>query len=229
MQWPERIKPGSIVRDVFASIDLLPTIMEILNLSTQNAHMDGYASASLVLENGQSPRNGRYVYFPQFPQRNRGIMGGIYAARAGKWKVHWCIQGSLQCGINNSDSKCGPSQPYEVLEAPLVFNIEEDPSEQYPFSPADAEYQIGLLAATQVAKEHEESFKWFQSPQLNVGRFDHRLQPCCNPGCQPWPSCCNCNHNPHLPEPCVTPNNTIIKPWDWNLLESSNSIQLRSP
>ena len=36
---------------------------------------------------------------------------------------------------------------YEVLEDPLVFNIEEDPSEQYPFSPADAEYQVGLLAA----------------------------------------------------------------------------------
>ena len=71
----------------------------------------------------------RYIYFPQFPQQSRGVYGGIYAARAGRWKAHWCLQGSLQCGEDNLDTVCGPSQPYAVLHTPLVFDIELDASE----------------------------------------------------------------------------------------------------
>lgn len=32
---------------------------------------------------------------------------------------------------------------------------------------------------------------------LKVGPFDKRIQPCCKPGCTPFPSCCKCGAAPN--------------------------------
>ena len=112
----------------------------------------------------------RYVYFPQFPQRSRGVYGGIYAARAGRWKVHWCLQGSLQCGADNPDTVCGPSQPYTVLHTPLLFDIELDASEQYPLAATDPDYPTGTVTST-LFRTISRIFQLSPAPTRRVNRL----------------------------------------------------------
>ena len=68
-----------------------------------------------------------------------------------------------------------PTQQYHLLDAPLVFNIEEDPGEEYPLNATDPapsnrlEYKVALAAATAVAEKHASTFEWYSGgPLLNV-------------------------------------------------------------
>jgi hypothetical protein len=187
--------------------------------------LDGHAAAELLLTGvGSSQRNDTYVYFPQFAQRSRGLDGsGIYAARSGRWKTHWFVQGSLQCGQNNSDAICSPSQPYERLATSLVFDIEVDPGERYPLELGTAEYDEGLAATSAVALDHVARMVWWPEPLLNAGPFDTRLQPCCRAGCEPFPTCCHCGDDPrHYSEPCASPTSTAHPLW-WLQLRGSDT------
>ena len=119
-------------------LDIFPTLAERFAPGRPVPAVDGYSFAGVLSGSGSSARRGRYVYYPQLPQRSRGLPGtGIYAARAGQWKVHWAVQGSLQCGIRNVDAVCTPDQPYELLAVPLAFDVEADPGEDYPLNATD--------------------------------------------------------------------------------------------
>lgn len=64
------------------------------------------SSSSSAADTSGSKRNNEYVYYPQFPQQTKGLPSGIYAARSGPFKVHWAIQGTMQCGTDNVDAVC---------------------------------------------------------------------------------------------------------------------------
>lgn len=56
------------------------------------------------------------------------------------------------------------------------------------------------MLGTAVAEQHAKTMGWYPEAMLNSGSFDKHAQPCCNPGCTPWPTCCNCNKlGPHPP------------------------------
>ena len=209
-----------------ASLDIFPTFVELAGAPPQSQLLDGFPIIDLLVGGGsggegagraggaaaagvsterisRSGRNGSFVFYPQFPQKTKGLASGIYAARAAQWKVHWAIQGSLQSGTANIDAMCRPSQPYELLASPLVFNVEQDPGEEYPLNASDpdpavrAEYTQALAAATAVADAHTARFEWYKGgPLLNTGPFNVKMQPCCKPGCTPFPSCCTCGNAP---------------------------------
>lgn len=211
VHWPGQTPTAAIVRGVMTSLDLLPTLVTIAGGSVPAGWvLDGVPAPDLLLGASEdSPRNGEVVYFPQFAQQSRGVNGsGIYAARAGRWKAHWITQGSLQSGTSspNADPLCGPSAAYTVLTTPLVFDIDLDPSEAYPLDPTTGDYAEGLAAATAVAQRHAARMEWWEEPLLTAGPWSARGQPCCNPGCTPFPSCCRCDKDgpdPPPAEPCA--------------------------
>ena len=48
-----------------------------------------------------------------------------------------------------------------------------------------------------MAVKHGSRFEWYSGgPLLNAGPFEKSLQPCCKPGCTPFPSCCTCGAAP---------------------------------
>ena len=70
---------------------------------------------------------GGVVYHPRFTRRDRGL----YAVRFGRYKAHFATQG-MQCGPSNTDASCRPAAAYTVLGRPAVYDLELDPSEEYP-------------------------------------------------------------------------------------------------
>ena len=122
------------------SLDLFPTFIELASAPPQQQTLDGFSIADLLRtpptpsplrqlpqsphlyadkssRGGSSTRNNEYVYYPQFPQQSKGLRSGIYAARSGAHKVHWAIQGTLQCGQYGTPA-CPPPTP----TSPFLFS-----------------------------------------------------------------------------------------------------------
>eukprot|EP00039_Didymoeca_costata_P005444 m.81699 g.81699 ORF g.81699 m.81699 type:complete len:531 (-) comp12822_c0_seq4:126-1718(-) len=198
VRWPGKIAAGSVYRDMVSGLDFLPTILEIAGVSSGHVSLDGYSMVNSWIQKKPSPRT-HFMYYPQFPQKSRGI----FATRAGVWKVHWKMQGSLQCGSNNTDSVCLPTVNYTILNPPRVYQIMLDPGEHYPLNPESDDYQTALTLAQQALRQHNSGFSWYLYPLLNNGTWNPNLQPCCVPGCKPFPSCCRCG----------TSGDNILYPW----------------
>ena len=126
--WPGVIQPG-VTNALAQNVDLFPTVRELAGLGEARGSarvLDGVSMVPL-LRGGAGLREG-VVYYPQFTRRDRGL----YAARFGKYKAHFATQGSMQCGPNNTDASCRPAAAYTVLGRPAVYDLELDPSEEYP-------------------------------------------------------------------------------------------------
>jgi len=105
--WPGRIKP-SVCRDVACTMDLFATFAKLGGAAApQDRDIDGMDISPLLFGSGRVER-GVFCYY-------RGQR--LYAARVGPWKAHFITQPSY-----------GPEKP-AVHAVPMLYNIEEDPSE----------------------------------------------------------------------------------------------------
>jgi len=133
--WPGRIKPGTVM-DMGSTLDLFPTVCALSGAEVpKDRVMDG-DDLSPVLFNGQaSPRETMIFY--------RGEQ--VYAARKGPFKAHYITQGSYGMG--------GERNEHEI---PLLFNLEQDPSEKYNI--ADQHPEV-IQEINQIVKEHKKTVK----------------------------------------------------------------------
>ncbi|MBL9179238.1 MAG: sulfatase [Verrucomicrobiaceae bacterium] len=105
--WPGRIKP-SVCRDVACTMDLFVTFAKLGGAAApQDRDIDGMDISPLLFGSGRVERS-VFCYY-------RGQR--LYAARVGPWKAHFITQPSY-----------GPEKP-AVHAVPMLYNIEEDPSE----------------------------------------------------------------------------------------------------
>lgn len=109
--WPGRIKPG-VSHCMTGTMDLLPTFLELagVDLPTDRV-LDGRSIAPVLLGNGEAKPAILFYY------RN----GKLMAARKGPWKLHL----RTVCTYPKYDSK------FEEQDPPLLFHLEQDPSEKY--------------------------------------------------------------------------------------------------
>jgi len=78
MRWPERIKPGQIISNIAATIDILPTLAEIAGEKKIKAKIDGISLVPLLNGTpGANPRNELYYYYGE----------NLIAVRKGKYKL----------------------------------------------------------------------------------------------------------------------------------------------
>jgi len=78
MRWPERIKPGQIISNIAATIDIFPTLAEITGEKKINAKIDGTSLVPLLSGTpGANPRNELYYYYGE----------NLIAVRKGKYKL----------------------------------------------------------------------------------------------------------------------------------------------
>lgn len=103
VNWPGKIKSGSISKHISAQFDILATLAELVQINIPKN--DGISLLPELL--GKPQRSHEYLYF-EFPEKN-----GQVAIRMGRWK-----------GVR-SNLKNNPSAPWEI------YDLDNDLAEMY--------------------------------------------------------------------------------------------------
>ena len=128
IRWPGTIKPGTVINDVGAHEDMLPTLVaaagnpnatkQLLDGATlggrkYKVHIDGYDLGPALRGEAPWPRK-EFLYWTDD--------GSVAALRYGDWKITFLEQTAE--GMNVWQ------QPFTVLRAPMVANLRMDPFER---------------------------------------------------------------------------------------------------
>jgi arylsulfatase len=128
IRWPGVIKPGTVVNDIGAHEDMIPTLLAAagdttvkedllkgkkIGAMTYKVHLDGYNLIPALKGEGEWPRH-EFIYWTDD--------GNAAALRYNNWKISFLRQNAtgLQVWV----------QPFEELRMPLVENLRMDPFER---------------------------------------------------------------------------------------------------
>lgn len=125
VRWPEQIKPGTVINDIFSQEDWMPTLLAAVREpnvkekllkghsaagKTFKAHLDGYNQLDLLTGKAEKGARDEIFYFD--------AGGNLNAVRYNDRKVHFSI---MEGAINEAYRKT-PSWP-------LIINLRMDPYE----------------------------------------------------------------------------------------------------
>lgn len=92
------------------------------------------------------------------------------------------------------DPACHAANPLTAHDPPLLYDLSEDPGENYNLLEREAEVTPEALRAMkhlQLLKVQFDAAMTFGPSQMALGD-DPGLQICCKPSCTPYPACCHC-------------------------------------
>ena len=112
IRYPNVVKAGSLSKQMLSSVDLLPTLLALVNISRPESSIDGVSFADQLL--GAPADNARVMYW-HYPHYHRGSgMKPASALREGRYKlIEW-----------HEELLTGGRKAYEL------FDLENDPGEQ---------------------------------------------------------------------------------------------------
>ena len=151
--WPGTIPASTKAYGAISTLDVLPTLVSLAS-SDRNAQastsvvLDGIDISPVLLGSADSVRVDNLL--PFWNGQEYGKVGThVYAGRWNQYKFHWITSTGLVSGSHTL-------QQTEYHNPPLVFDIEQDPSEAYPLSAS--ELPSGLIDKVNAArKAHVES------------------------------------------------------------------------
>ena len=123
IRWPGQIEPG-VVMELGTTLDLMPTFCKLADIELPADRVyDGYDLSPLLFGTGESVRDVVWYY--------NGTE--VYAVRKGDYKAHFITQ--LEYGTKTAHFVTKPESDVEirrtVLDTPLLFNLNIDPTERY--------------------------------------------------------------------------------------------------
>jgi arylsulfatase A-like enzyme len=108
--WPGRIKPGRTTTELASTLDLFATCLTLVGVPLpDDRRLDSFDLTPVLFGSGESSRETMFFY--------RGAE--LYAARKGAWKLH----------LKTHDGY--GKKPVETHEPPLLFHLDQDPSERF--------------------------------------------------------------------------------------------------
>jgi arylsulfatase len=174
IKWPGVIKPGTVVNDIGAHEDMLPTLLaaagdatakedllkgRTIGGRTYKVHVDGYDLGPALRGQAPWPRR-EFIYWTDD--------GSVAALRYENWKVTFLRQNAhgLHVWI----------EPFEVLRAPLLGNLRTDPFERaeyegYGYNQWFAEHMFLFAPAGAYVGQWLQSFREFP-PRQKPGSFN---------------------------------------------------------
>jgi arylsulfatase A-like enzyme len=178
IRWPGTIKPGTIVNDIGAHMDFIPTFAAAagetglvdklktgyaLNGKTFKAHLDGENLMPFLLgEAKESPREG-FVYWSDD--------GDLMALRVRNWKIDFIEQHAEP----SADTPLGVWQgQFTRLRAPNLYNLRSDPFEKGTGSIYYADWvahrAFAFVPAQAIIAQYLQSFNEFP-PRAKAASF----------------------------------------------------------
>jgi len=133
VSWRGKICPGQRISTTVSHLDIVPTVLDIAGASPPN-EPDGYSFKDIILYGARETHHDFLFFYNTMPEYS-----GITSARWKQYKLHWRTSPGL-----NSCSGCETIMyPYD---APLVFDVEQDPAEMWPAILTDSELEIVAAA-----------------------------------------------------------------------------------
>jgi arylsulfatase len=173
IRWPGVIKPGTVLNDIFAHEDMLPTLLAAAGVpdvkeqllkgmkvgdKTFKVHLDGYNVRDAFAGKAPSPRH-EFFYFNDD--------GSLVALRYNQWKVVFAEQ--REHGLNVWE------EPFVTLRLPKLFNLRSDPFETADHEGMDyerwrVEHLFVMVPAQEFVAQFLSTFKEFP-PRQKPGSF----------------------------------------------------------
>jgi arylsulfatase len=174
IRWPGVIKPGTVVNDIGAHEDMLPTLLAAVGDTTvkedllkgrtvgdmtYKVHLDGYNLLPALKGEGAWPRQ-EFLYWTDD--------GSVAALRYGPWKATFLRQDAHGMKVWQ--------EPFVELRAPMFTNLRMDPFELAPDIGMDyerwfAEHMFMIAPAAGYVGEWLQSFREFP-PRQKPGSFN---------------------------------------------------------
>jgi arylsulfatase A-like enzyme len=175
IRWPGVIKPGTLINDICAHEDMIPTLLAAvgdttvkedllkgkkIGETTYKVHLDGYNLLPFLKgEVKESPRH-EFLYWTDD--------GSVAAIRYNNWKVSFLKQNAHGFDVW--------IQPFEELRAPMLCNLRSDPFERAEYEGMDyrhwfAERMFMFAPAEAYVGQWLQSFREFP-PRMKPGSFN---------------------------------------------------------
>jgi arylsulfatase len=173
IRWPGVIKPGTVLNDIFAHEDMLPTLLAAagepelkqkllkgmkVGAATFKQHLDGYNLMDALAGKAPSPRK-EFFYFNDD--------GSLVCLRYEQWKFVFAEQRAHGFEVWR--------EPFVPLRLPKLFNVRADPFETADHEAMDyerwaVEHLFVLVPAQQYVGRFLETFKQYP-PRQKPGSF----------------------------------------------------------
>jgi arylsulfatase len=173
IRWPGVIKPGTVINDIGAHEDMIPTVMAAvgdpkmkedllkgkkIGDTTYKVHLDGYNLMPALKGEGDWPRK-EFLYWTDD--------GSVAALRYGDYKATFLKQ--------NAHGMRVWLEPFEVMRAPLLCNLRMDPFERAEYEGMDydrwyIDHMFAFAPAAAYVGNWLQSFREFP-PRMKPGSF----------------------------------------------------------
>ena len=174
IRWPGVIKPGTLINEIAAHEDMIPTLLaaagdttvkeDLLNGkkvgdTTFKVHLDGYNLMPALKGGGEWPRK-EFIYWTDD--------GNVAALRYNNWKIGFLRQDAE--GIHVW------IEPFVELRAPSITNLRSDPFERAQYEGMDYErwymdHMFAIAPAAGYVAQWLQSFREFP-PRQKPGSFN---------------------------------------------------------
>lgn len=144
MTWPAQIPPGTVCRAPVMTIDILPTVAELLNTELPKAPIDGLSIRNLLVgpESDQSPHEALWFYWGN----------ELQAIRSGRWKLHFPHDYRTLQGVPAATGGIPASYRTARIEESL-FDLQQDPAESTNLLAQYPEVAANLRRLAETARE----------------------------------------------------------------------------
>lgn len=143
MKWPAAIPPGTVCSEPVMTIDLLPTIAELIGAPLPELPIDGLSIAPLLRDNNQkSPHEALYFYWG--PE--------LQAIRSGQWKLHFPHNYRTLAGKPGGSNGTPARYENAIIEESL-FNLASDPGESRNLAAEHPEIVAQLRTLAEAARD----------------------------------------------------------------------------
>lgn len=144
MRWPEGIPAGTVCEEFCTTMDLLPTVAQLLEVQlATDRHIDGKSILPLIMgkPGARSPHEEFYCYYN----------GALHAVRDRRWKLH--LPHSYRTMGDRKPGQDGVPGMYESAKIGLaLFDLHNDVGEMQNVAGQNPEIVQRLLAAAERAK-----------------------------------------------------------------------------